>query len=258
LREKICEQGLGALLPHELLEYFLFPFVPRRNTNDIAHALLRRFGSLSAVFDAEYDALLTVHGMTANAALFLSQIPALLVQYKLDKAKHQLDFLQPEQVAVYLNELIGNRPIECCAALAVDTKGKLLGTVHFDSHRADAVAIDVRKLIREVLVLRATGVVIAHNHPSGDVTPSAEDHQVCDMVRDALRPLGIVLLDCIIVGGGKAYSMLGERQKSGADGSTDTKGNAANTHTADQGHEIDAGEPVDEYNLLFNRNETKS
>ena len=74
LREKIRKNGIKDLEPHEVLEYLLFSFVPRRNTNDIAHRLLHKFGSLSAVFDADYNALVEVEGMTQNAALFITQI----------------------------------------------------------------------------------------------------------------------------------------------------------------------------------------
>lgn len=239
LREKIRKDGLACLEPHEILEYVLFPFVPRRNTNDIAHNLLARFGSLSAVFDADYNALVDTEGMTANAALFLSQMPSLMVQYKMSKATWQRNFLDPNSAAVFLNELIGHRPVECVAALAVDAKGNLLGTIQFQSSRADAVNVDMRNLVKELLLLRATGVVIAHNHPSGEITPSADDMRTYAYMQSALAPLDITLLDCLIVGGGKAFSLM-----------------RADAHG--EGREIDAGVPAEgDFNLLYNRNTDK-
>ncbi|MBQ4444243.1 MAG: hypothetical protein II896_06290 [Clostridia bacterium] len=242
LRAKIRKDGLNSLEPHEVLEYFLYPFVPRRNTNDIAHALLHKFGSLSGVLEADCAALADVDGMTANAALFLSQLPAFLVMYKMDKATKKNNFLAPAEAAVYLNELIGQRPTECFAALALDVKGNLIGTVQFESTRADSVAVDVRKLVKELLLIRATGVIVAHNHPSGDVTPSMEDGDMLELLRSAFAPLDINLLDCLIVGGGKAVSMMRRQAAKG----TDTR----------VPWEIDAGVPTEEeYNLLFNRND---
>ena len=240
LREKIRKDGLSGLEQHEVLEYLLFPFIPRRNTNDIAHLLLARFGSLAAVFDADYNALREIDGMTDNAALFLTQMPSLVVQYKLSKATRQRNYLDPDQAVVHLNELIGHEPVECLAALAVDAKGNLLGTIHMRSSRADAVNVDIRKVVKELLLLRAFGVVIAHNHPSGDVNPSADDKAACLSIQAALAPLDIALLDCLIVGDGKAYSLMRS-----ADGVT-------------FGREIDAGMPQDgEYDLLYNRNNKK-
>jgi len=245
LREKIRKDGLSRLEPHEILEYLLFPFIPRRNTNDIAHALIARFGSLSSVFDADYNALLETDGMTANAALFLTQMPALVVQYKTSKAKQQ-SYLNPADAAVYLNELIGHQPVECVAALALDAKGGLISTIQFRSSRADAVNLDMRNLVKELLLLRATGVIIAHNHPSGDVTPSEEDIRSYDYIKATLVPLEIALLDCLIVGDGNAYSLLDN-----AEGSRPAGG-------APIGHFIDAGVPAaGEFDLLYNRKTDK-
>ena len=240
LRDRIRTDGIQSLAPHEVLEYLLFPFVPRRNTNEIAHDLLHRFGSIDRVFGADYEALRTTAGMTDNAALFLAQMPSITVLYKTEHAKHNgQNYLDPNVAAVYLNELIGNHPSEMCAALGVDVKGNLLGTVCFDSDAGDHVSVDVRKLVKELLQLRAVGVVVAHNHPSGDVHPSPQDLEAYRCLTQALAPLSIKLMDCIIVGGGKAYSMLGE---------------GGDPH-AQSGHEIDAGEANEsEYNLLFNRN----
>jgi len=254
LREKIRKEGLAALAPHEVLEYFLFAFVPRRNTNEIAHELLMRFHSLSGVLEADYEALKTVTGMTDNAALFLSQLPALLVQYKMDKATHTLDFLRPDQAAYYLNELIGHLPTECFAALALDVKGNLLGTVRFESTRADAVSIDVRKLVKELLLLRAAGVILAHNHPSGDVSPSADDDRMYALLSSTLEPLGIRIIDCLIVGDGKAVSLVPPKAGLARAGAF-----AEGTEEGDwTPSEIGAGIPEeDEYNLLFNRNDKK-
>lgn len=242
LRDKIRKEGLGKLLPHEVLEYYLYAFVPRRDTNALAHRLLQKFGSIAGVLDADLDALMEIDGMTANAALFFNQLPSLLVMYKMDKALASTNFLRPETAVGYLNELIGNRPVECCAALAVDGKGTLLGTIQFDSGRRDAVDVDTRRLVKELLRTRASGVIVAHNHPSGDVSPSKDDLDTYQMLRQALEPLHITLLDCLVVGGGRAYSLLNAASGDGCAPSTKE------------------GDPLpnsDEYNLLFNRNDKK-
>lgn len=254
MRERIRKEGLSSLAPHEVLEYFLFSFVPRRNTNDIAHRLLHRFGSLAGVLDADYSSLCEVEGMTANAALFLSQIPALLVQYKLNKAL-TVPVCVGNDAALYVSELIGNSPVERSVVLALDVKGNLLDTIEFDSESSDKVQLDLRRLVKELLSVRAAAVIVAHNHPSGDVSPSQQDLAVCQTLRTSLEPLSIRLLDCLIVGGGRAVSLMGTAEP-------EQKQRLAFAETAIAGtgdwHEIDAGEPIEnEFNLLFNRNEHK-
>lgn len=244
LRNRIRTEGLAHLAPHEVLEYLLFSFVPRRNTNEIAHDLLERFGSIDKVMDADYAALREAKGMTDNAALFLKQMPALVVLYKTERAKNSgMNFLDPNVAAVYLNDLIGNHPTEQCAALGVDARGNMVGTVCFESDVVDRVAINVRRLAKELLLMRAAGVVVAHNHPSGDVSPSAEDEAAYRNLVQALGSLSINLLDCIIVGGGKAYSMTLPAEGASPDA---------------KGREMDAGVADEkEFNLLFNRNDKK-
>lgn len=253
MRQRIAAEGLRSLAPHEVLEYFLYAFVPRRNTNDIAHRLLARFHSLSGVLDADYNALLDVEGVTANAALFLTNLPALAILYKQDKMRADGIFIFPGSAAYYFNELIGYSPVEELAALCLDVKGKLLSTVRFSVDDIRSVPLDMRKLVKELLDVRACGVIVAHNHPSGDVTPSAADYAVLHNLQTALAPLHITVLDCLVVGCGNAFSMM------------QTDSNAPDLHFAEtaasamgEGHPVDAGTPIDdetEYRLLFNRND---
>lgn len=254
MRERILKDGLSALQPHEVLEYFLYAFVPRRDTNEIAHRLLSRFGSLSGVLDADYDDLLSVDGVTANAALFLSELPALATMYRVSKAKTTPEAITAERAVTLVNDLIGQRTTECAVALALDTKGKLLRTITFESNQSDAIGIDLRRLVKELLVLRAAAVIVAHNHPSGDVNPSAEDVRTYRAIEGTLQPLRIALLDCLIVGGGRAYSMA----HSVAEGGTPSRLRFADDGDMPDvvlGQEVGAGEPVEQdYDLLFNRN----
>ncbi|MBO4535030.1 MAG: RadC family protein [Clostridia bacterium] len=208
LRRKIEEGGLKSLAEHEVLEYFLFAFVPRRNTNDIAHALLKTFGNLAAVCDARWEELERVEGMTHNAALFLSQLPSFASMYKADKAKRAA-FHKPHEWTAYLCELIGREPTEQLVALCLDVKVNLLKTIWLETDQETTVAVSARRLVKEVLVSHAVNVVVGHNHPSQDPRPSREDLRFCSHLKQALATVDITLLDCVTVTQQEARSIMG-------------------------------------------------
>ena len=207
LRLKIEQGGLKSLAEHEVLEDFLFAFVPRRNTNDIAHRLLKTFGNLAGVCDADVKELSQVAGMTYNAALFLSQLPSFASMYKADKAR-RTRLTSPVAWRDYLCELIGREPTEQLVALCLDVKGNLLKTVRLTTDQESTVALDARRVVKEVLVSHAVNVVVGHNHPSQDDRPSADDLHFCGQLKSALSTVGIVLLDCLVVTQQSARSIL--------------------------------------------------
>jgi len=198
LRLKIQEGGLKSLAEHEVLEYFLFAFVPRRNTNDIAHNLLKTFGNLASVCDARWEELERVEGMTHNAALFLSQLPTFAAMYKADKARRTA-LHTPAEWTAYLCELIGREPTEQLVALCLDVKGNLLKTVWLETDQETTVAVSARRLVKEVLVSHAVNVIVGHNHPSQDPRPSMDDLRFCSHLKAAFATVDIVLLDCVTV-----------------------------------------------------------
>ena len=212
LRTRIREYGLASLAPHEVLEYLLFPFVPRRNTNDIAHALLDAFGDLPGVLEADSRALASVVGMTQNAALFLANLLTINSLYTLEKNKAASGFDDPAKAVRYLCHRIGHMPYENFAALCLDAKGKLLHVVQFESQNANYVQINVRNLLKQLVCTRAVNVIVAHNHPSGDVTPSDEDRALFLYLKEVLSHVEITLLDCLIVAGTRSFSFVAEEE----------------------------------------------
>ena len=211
-RNRLCErirtQGIGSLYDHEILEYLLYPFLPRRNTNDIAHNLLAVFGTLAGVLDAQYDALMRVEGVTDRMALFLSNVPAVFAQYNAEKHRRSGMFATPLAAAQYLCSHLGNMPYECFMALCLDAKGNLLQVVQMRSDAANSLQVNMRNLLRELVHSRAVNVVVGHNHPSGDASPSPHDYALLDALRRVLVDVGICLVDCIVVAGDAYTSMV--------------------------------------------------
>lgn len=206
MRERILNSGISSLQNHEVLEYLLFAFIPRKNTNDIAHALINKFGSLSGVLNADADALLEVEGMTKNAAIFLSTLPEIMRAYLKDVDSARLDLSGRGVIRKYLgSELYGHRT-EKVVAVALDGKDQLIAQEVLAQGDGASVSVGVRDVVNFAIKHKAVGVVIAHNHPSGDISPSQADIDLTADVFFTLENINVVLEDHLIFSGSKYYS----------------------------------------------------
>ena len=207
LRAKYLAQGIETLATHEVLELLLFYAMPYRNTNDIAKNLIDRFGSLSSVFDAPFD-LLVEAGLTENQATFLKLIPDTTRLYMLDRHENASKIVDIYSLAETLpRSFIGKEDTEHVMLLLLDSKGKevFFGEIsHGDFNLAN---ISIRRIIRLALSYNAAGAILAHNHPSGFAEPSKADYKATEEVRDALRVVGVELLDHFIVADNDCVSM---------------------------------------------------
>lgn len=207
LREKYLNFGAEALAPHEVLELLLFYAIPYRNTNDIAKNLLDHFGSLSAVLDASMEMLIEA-GLTANQAVFLKVIPDVTRLYLVDKHDNPGKIIDPDAIGAYLvNKFVGIDQEEHVVLLLVDQKMKELYCSVIANGSFSATEISVRRILNLALNYNASGVIIAHNHPSGIAVPSKNDYHATKLIRDSLSLIGVELLDHYIIADRDAVSM---------------------------------------------------
>jgi len=205
LRNKIRKFGLAGLEEHEQLEYMLYAYIPRKDTNPVAHELLLTFGSLHKVLDAKPEALASVRGMTENAALFLSSLPAFFTSYLQSEKLKRIENVQ--EVARYVMAEIGAKSEESFLMVCLDEKGYHIKTVSFSSEKKTAVHFEREKVVAAAVQCNAKIVVLAHNHPSGNLVPSESDIRSTNRIAQALQVVGIHLADHIIVADGEYYSM---------------------------------------------------
>ena len=206
MRERILKNGISSLQNHEVLEYLLYAFVPRKNTNDIAHALINKFGSLSGVLNADVDALAEVDGMTKNAAIFIASLPEILRVYLKDVDEEKLDLSGRGVIRKYLGTEFYGLKTEQVVAVALDGKDRLIAQEVLASGDCTNVPVSVRDIVNFAIKHKAVGIVIAHNHPSGDISPSQAD---VDLTADALITLeniNVALEDHFIFSGTNFYS----------------------------------------------------
>jgi len=205
LRNKIKKFGLDGLEEHEQLEYLLYAFIPRKDTNPIAHELISTFGSLRGVIDASPEELQSVKGMTENAALFLTQIPKLYSSYI--NSEKQKEVKNVRDAAERFMARIGGANKEHLLLMCLDERGYHIKTVDFTSEKRNAIRFDRDKIVSACVHCGAKIVLLAHNHPGGSLTPSEDDITATNRIAQALRMVGIQLADHIIVSDREFFSM---------------------------------------------------
>ncbi len=194
------------LSDHELLEIMLFPFIPRKNTNDIAHRLLLTFGSISKVFSATVQELMSVEGIgkhTATGILVNSKI-----MHKVFNSSKKSD--TPKSSFVNVNnelvELFNGCIKEQTFVLLLDKNYRQITRLNFDNNELFNVKIDPKNLAYAFAINKPTHVIIAHNHLSGKAEPSNLDDLATARINELCKLHGVNLADHVIVSGKNTFS----------------------------------------------------
>ncbi|NLL56405.1 MAG: hypothetical protein GX242_04230 [Clostridiales bacterium] len=204
VKKAVYEKGLEGMLPHQVLEYLLFFVVPYKDTNEIAHQLIRQFKSFDGVLDAEVNELAKIKGMTRNAALFLHTLPETFSIY----AKHKntpKKVLNVRNIVPYLRSLVSLKNKEYFYIVCLDAKNSVVHTEKLASG-SNSVLLSAKDIVKVAMRHQAKSVIICHNHPSNIVLPSDADIRSTASIRHTLAALDIKLLDHIIIGNDAAYS----------------------------------------------------
>jgi len=194
-------RGPEALEDYELLELLLFQVLPRVDTKSIAKALLARFGSFADVLAAPEKLLQDeVDGMGPAAAFHLKTFHAAAARFGRPRAKSQPILASWAEVLDYCRTAMAFEEREQFRILFLDKKNRLIKDDVQQVGTVDHTPVYPREVVKRALELSATALVLVHNHPSGDPTPSQADIRMTRTIVDVAQPLGIVVHDHIIVG----------------------------------------------------------
>lgn len=202
MRERFRQTGFNGMQEHEMLEMLLFYSVSRVNTNELAHELIARFGTLANVFEASYDELLKVKGIGENSAFLIKMMLPLFNAYSKspDRKKNTIKFDGSNACGEYLMNYYSCIPNEMVVVLCVDPNGKLLALEKISEGDAAGCYVNLRKIVELALKHpQSAGVIISHNHPRGMALPSREDINATAEIIKMLESMGIRLFDHIIV-----------------------------------------------------------
>jgi DNA repair protein RadC len=200
-------QGLEGRADHNILELLLFFSIPRADTNNLAHSLIARFGSLSGVFDAPFDELVKVKGIGYQSAALIKLVLAICRAYLEDKESGGVILASTADIGRYIRPKFIGRPRETVFLLCLDGRGRLLKCQQISEGTLDYAPIMVRTIVDIVVGVGASAIVLAHNHPQGFALPSDGDVGATLRLREALKPLGVRVQDHIIVAGDDFVSM---------------------------------------------------
>ena len=207
LKERFKKEGLDHFEQLQVLELMLFYCIPRKDTNEIAHRLLDRFGSVSKVVEAPVEELRKVPGVGENAAVFLSLLNAFGRYQQVNRVTDMDVLTSVDKCGAYLAPFFAGRRNETVFLLCLDAKCKVLSCREVGEGSVNSAAIPIRKIVEMALGANATSVVLAHNHPSGLAIPSGDDVQTTKRLAVALRAVEIELADHIVVADGDFVSM---------------------------------------------------
>lgn len=199
LKERFVKEGLDNFQQNQVLELLLFYCIPRRDTNEIAHNLLKRFGSLSGVVEATVDELKKVPGMGENAAVFLSLLNAFSRYYQVNRVSDAVILPTIEKCGEYLTPLFTGRRNETVFLLCLDAKCKVICCREVGEGGVNTASVPIRRIVEIALGVNASSVVLAHNHPNGLALPSADDIHTTKRLAQALQTVNIELIDHVIV-----------------------------------------------------------
>lgn len=215
MQERVRREGLSALAAHEVLEYLLFFSIPRKDTNALAHRLIQHFGSFCNVLDASEEELLKVEGIGPASARLIASIRKFDQYYLLQQRCGRAHPLNNEAARIeYVRPLFYSEHNEICYLIAMNDQYMPLRDIRVAEGVPNHVSLNTRKMAREAVASGCTCAFLAHNHPTGLAMPSSADVYSTRLVAGALQPLGIHLVDHIIVAPSDAASMMKQFQAS--------------------------------------------
>lgn len=206
LRARYRQVGDAGLQDYELLELLLTYAIPSRDTKLLAKKLLERFRTLARVFEAEPTALEEIEGIGPQAATLISLIRPFATRFLKTTTSLQTTLRSTADAAAYFHAKLKGLPDEEVHVAFVNAKNTVTATESLQRGTVDQSAVYVRKVIERALAHKASGFILAHNHPSGDPSHSAHDRELTQAVKAAAAAVGVRFLDHLIIGDAAPFS----------------------------------------------------
>jgi DNA repair protein RadC len=209
MKERFLREGIEHFEPHNVLELLLFYSIPQKDTNETAHKLIERFGSLSAVFDAPFSELIKIEGVKEHSATLIKLIPELAKRYVSETGSFSGTSLPTvDDVGKYFKSKYIGVTKETVYLLLLDNKYKVIDCIKIHEGSVNSSAITMRKLIEAAIETKASFAVLAHNHPGGIALPSSDDIFTTRETARAFTLIGVDFLAHILVAGDKYIDIL--------------------------------------------------
>lgn len=207
LRERFSKSGRHGLADYELLELLLTYAIPRIDTKPVAKALLHQFGTLLNVLQQPREKLMLVHGVGEQTAFFLQMIQSFLTRCTESVLEDQPSVSGPEDIFAFIRLNMGSRPNECIYGLYLDNANRVIHHEEISTGTVDRSPFYPREVLKPALIHNASGLVLVHNHPTGQPVPSENDLELTRNIGEIASALGVKLIDHLVVSSSQAYSI---------------------------------------------------
>ena len=211
LRERFLQTGDGALADYEMIELLLFLAIPRRDVKPLAKELVKRFGSYAEVVSADPAALREVAGIKDAALAIFKTVRESALRLARQQVMNRPVIGSWDVLLDYCQARMAYGGIEEVRLMFLDRRNQLIADEAQQKGTVDHSPVYPREVVKRALELNASAVIMVHNHPSGDATPSKADREITHAVRDALKTVGIALHDHLVIGrkGHASFKSLG-------------------------------------------------
>jgi DNA repair protein RadC len=206
MREKLLARGPDALADYELLEMLLFLAFKKGDTKPLAKALINRHGSFAAVLAAPQDQLMATRGLGEHSVAAIKLVQAAAIRLARAEMMEAPILNNTERLDAYLAAAMMREKVEQARILFLDPKNRLIADEVQARGTVNEAPVYAREVVKRALELHATALILVHNHPSGDPTPSRGDLQITAEIRQAAALFNIVLHDHLVVGNGRIFS----------------------------------------------------
>lgn len=211
LKNRFLNEGLHNFEDHEILQLILFYAIPLKDTNELAHLLINKFGSLSRVVEADFKDLVNLDGISEHSAILLSMLPQFFRRYTADRRKERISIDSSKKAGDFACNLYYGIKYEVFYVICLDSKNKLLHYEIIHEGTINEAPIYPRLIVESALRHKAHSVILSHNHPGGTLEASQADIDATNKIISALKPIEIEVVDHIIVGGDKYTSFREQR-----------------------------------------------
>ena len=217
IKEKFLKNGIDGFAEYEILELLLTYCIPRKDTKPIAKELLNKFKNLDNVFKADFDKLSAIDGLGKNSIVFLKLIgdlPSIIYKDELKNKKlidkETLKISNKDILLKYLRNKIGYEEIEKFYVLYLSSSNEVIEFEENSVGTLDRSSVYPREIYKKIINLNAKSVILAHNHPSDNITPSKCDIELTNEIAKGLKNFGALLIEHIIITKNSYFSFLEE------------------------------------------------
>jgi len=208
IKARYLEEGLDGFADHQVLEMLLFYCIPMKDTNELAHKMMREFGSLAGVMEAGPQEICTRCNVSENVAILVSMIPALARRYFKGKWGDKPVLTSSTKAGEYVTTLFVGKTYEAFYLICLDAQNRVNYAALVHEGTINEAPVYPRLIVETALRHQANSVILAHNHPGGAIVPSQGDMEATKRVAAALGGISIHVADHIIVAGERYFSFI--------------------------------------------------